>query len=269
MRVYVDHQTHYEYESPVTYAIQRIYLTPRDEEGQRVRQWETRSDHPITHQRDAYGNWVSTVVVSRPTRAVSIWVSGEVECSAVRSLGQRAHSQGPSDPPLELFLRPTALTRASPEMIEFARQCVPEIEFSHLRQLADRIEERLVYSPGATGVHTSAEDAWRAGAGVCQDQAHVMLACCRALGVPARYVSGYVSGEARASEATHAWVDIFVEGRWRGIDTTHRCEPGDRWLRLAIGPDYDAVSPVRGVRQGGGREDMRVAVSVGGYTHSL
>jgi transglutaminase-like putative cysteine protease len=269
MRLRVDHQTHYEYETPVHYAIQRVYLTPRDEPGQRVLQWETRSDHPITHQRDAYGNWVSMVVVSRPCSAVSICVSGEVDCDASRAAGPWSEARGVPEPPLELYLRPTGLTRSTAAMTDFARRTVERGDYAQLLQLAEQIESQLVYSPGTTGVFTSAEDAWQAGAGVCQDHAHVMIACCRALGVPARYVSGYLSGEARASEATHAWVDVFVDDRWRGIDVTHACEPTDRWLRLAVGPDYDAVSPVRGMRQGGGRESMRIAVSVGGYTRGL
>ncbi|MEY2776822.1 MAG: hypothetical protein RLY30_920 [Pseudomonadota bacterium] len=269
MRLRVDHQTHYEYESPVHYAIQRLYLTPRDEPGQRVLQWETRSDHPITHQRDAYGNWVSMVVVSSPCSAVSICVSGEVDCNGARASGPWSDGRGGAEPPLELYLRPTELTRATPDMIEFAESLVSETEFSQLLRLAQGIGQRLLYSPGSTGVFTSAQEAWRVGVGVCQDHAHVMLACCRSLGIPARYVSGYLSGEARASEATHAWVDVYIDDQWRSIDVTHGCEPSDRWLRLAVGPDYDAVSPVRGMRQGGGRESMRVAVSVGGYTRSL
>jgi transglutaminase-like putative cysteine protease len=71
-----------------------------------------------------------------------------------------------------------------------------------------------------------------------------------------------LAGEARASEATHAWMECWVEGQWQGIDATHRCGVGDRWLRLAVGADYEAVSPVRGVRRGGGLESMRVVVSV-------
>ncbi|MEY3572303.1 MAG: transglutaminase family protein [Burkholderiaceae bacterium] len=263
MRLRVDHQTHYEYESPLHYAIQRVYLTPRDEPGQRVLQWETKSDHPITHQRDAYGNWVSTIVVSAPSTSVSIYVLGEVECDHARvQSGWTDARRTVGEPPLDLFLRTTSLTAPTAEMADFAREQAGNRSFESLLQLACAIESRLVYSPGVTEVYTSAADAWRKGAGVCQDHAHVMLACCRSLGVPARYVSGYVSGEARASEATHAWVDVWIQDRWRGLDVTHCCEPGDRWLRLAVGPDYDAVSPVRGVRQGGGRESMRVAVSV-------
>lgn len=263
MRLRVDHQTHYEYDSPLHYAIQRVYLTPRDEPGQRVVQWETRSDHPITHQRDAYGNWVSMIVVSSPSTSVSICVSGEVECDHSRVNGQWDDTRRVNgEPPLELYLRATALTLPTPEMVAFAKSQVPRCDYDSLLHLARALEAYLVYSPGVTEVYTSAAQAWSARAGVCQDHAHVMLACCRSLGIPARYVSGYVSGEARASEATHAWVDVWLEDRWRGLDVTHCCEPGDRWLRLAVGPDYAAVAPVRGVRQGGGNESMRVAVSV-------
>jgi transglutaminase-like putative cysteine protease len=128
--------------------------------------------------------------------------------------------------------------------------------------MASAIEDRLTYSPGITDVATTAARAWQHGAGVCQDHTHVMIAVCRARGLPARYVSGYLTGEARAGAATHAWVDVWLDGMWVPIDVTHRCLATERWLRLAVGADYEAVSPVRGVRQGGGEESMQVQVSV-------
>ena len=90
----------------------------------------------------------------------------------------------------------------------------------------------------------------------------MMLALCRSAGLPARYVSGYLSGDQKASDATHAWVDVWLGGVWQSVDVTHRCFTGERWLRLAVGHDYNAVSPIRGVRSGGGEETMRIEVSV-------
>ncbi|MEY3970806.1 MAG: hypothetical protein RLZZ80_504 [Pseudomonadota bacterium] len=265
MRILINHQTHYDYEDFTRYVIQRLYLTPRDEPGQRVLRWELTGDGEMRQQKDAFGNTVTTLVTTKPRKSISISVVGEVE-SMASPLDPAKHYQFervPHEPPVEVFLRPTGLTQANAEMVDFARSRIsPTSHERELLALAADIEDRLTYTPGATHVGTTAIDAWARGAGVCQDHAHVMLALCRSAGLPARYVSGYLSGEARASEATHAWVDVWLAGHWLSVDITHRCFTADRWLRLAVGQDYEAVSPVRGVRQGGGAETMRVAVSV-------
>jgi transglutaminase-like putative cysteine protease len=264
MRIFVEHQTHYDYEEPVRYAIQRIYLTPREEAGQRLIRWEVSGSGELSHQRDAFGNTVTTMVIARPSRNVFFRVSGEVEM-VIRE-GLLGHlppaDDGASSPPVDVFLRQTPLTIPCREMIDLAADLTPRSSVAELLVLAGRVEDHLTYTHGVTHVGTTAIDAWQRGAGVCQDHAHVMLAICRAAGVPARYVSGYLSGEARASQATHAWVDCWLEGHWVSVDITHRCLATDRWIRLAIGADYEAVSPVRGVRHGGGLETMRVSVTV-------
>lgn len=262
MRLIVEHQTHYEYSEVVRYAIERIYLSPIESPSQRVIRWELSGTGEIWTQADGHGNQVSMMVISKPTQQISISVSGEVE------LHPRYQEVGPSlmrqagAVPVEHFLRSTPLTRGSADLQAFGRTHLLALTRDGLVALASAIEDRLVYTPGATHVGSSALDAWARGAGVCQDHAHVMLAICRSLGVPARYVSGYLAGEARASEATHAWLECWAEGRWIGIDVTHRCEVADRWIRLAVGSDYESVSPIRGVRRGGGIESMRVLVSV-------
>jgi transglutaminase-like putative cysteine protease len=264
MRVHVEHHTTYHYETPLRYAIQRIYLTPRDDPGQRVVRWEVTGSGDFRHQRDAFGNWMSTLVITRPTQALSIRVFGEVECEPrpMDRAAWAAFASNQPEPPVEFYLRDTALTRADEALAEFAAALPPCRAIDDLIGLAALIEERLTYTPGVTDVATTAAHAWAHGAGVCQDHTHVMIALCRAQGLPARYVSGYLTGEARAGAATHAWVDVWLDGLWVPIDVTHQCLATERWLRLAVGADYEAVSPVRGVRQGGGEESMQVQVSV-------
>jgi len=261
MRIFVEHQTHYDYEEPVRYAIQRIYLTPRDEPGQRLIRWAVSGSGELSHQRDAFGNTVTTMIIAKPARHVFFRVSGEVEMNLKEMQSGRVDDNGAS-PPVDLFLRQTSLTIPCSEMMDFAAMLSPQSSIQDLLLVAERVEDHLTYTPGVTHVGTTAIDAWQRGAGVCQDHAHVMLAICRAAGVPARYVSGYLSGEARASQATHAWVDCWLEGQWVSVDITHRCLATDRWIRLAIGADYESVSPLRGVRRGGARETMRVSVTV-------
>jgi transglutaminase-like putative cysteine protease len=116
---------------------------------------------------------------------------------------------------------------------------------------------------GATDVLTTADEALHEGAGVCQDHAHIMIAVARSLGIPARYVSGYLwPGHQGVTLASHAWVDAYVPGPgWLSFDPANACRPSTSYVRVAIGLDYFDAPPVRGVRRGGPR-DEELGVSV-------
>jgi transglutaminase-like putative cysteine protease len=122
--------------------------------------------------------------------------------------------------------------------------------------------ETVRYMPGTTSVEDSAVQAFARGQGVCQDQAHVFIACCRSAGIPARYVSGYLCSVDGSDSASHAWVDAWLEDAqgWLAIDVMHLKPKGERHCRLAVGRDYLDAAPVRGVRRGGGDEVMDVSV---------
>ena len=110
-----------------------------------------------------------------------------------------------------------------------------------------------------------AREAFDWGLGVCQDQAHVMVAVCRSIDLPARYVSGYFYAANEPDLASHAWVDVCVDPanrRWLSLDVTHRCPTDERHIRLAAATDYSACTPVKGLRRGGGEEDMSVGVRI-------
>jgi transglutaminase-like putative cysteine protease len=114
-------------------------------------------------------------------------------------------------------------------------------------------------------VLTTALEAFDWEAGVCQDQAHVMIALCRSLGIPARYVSGYFYAADEPDLASHAWVDVCLDvqqRRWISIDVTHACVTDERHVRLAVGTDYGACPPIKGIRHGGGQEKMTVSVQI-------
>jgi transglutaminase-like putative cysteine protease len=132
--------------------------------------------------------------------------------------------------------------------------------------LAAAIREAVEYQAGATAISSSADDALRLGLGVCQDHAHLFIACCHSVSLPVRYISGYIyPGEVEHS-ASHAWVDVWVEDTdysgWISIDVTHACLQTADYCRLAVGRDYESVAPVRGMRRGGGDEQMTVQVDV-------
>ena len=117
---------------------------------------------------------------------------------------------------------------------------------------------------GATGVDTSAEDALAAEQGVCQDHAHIFIGAARALGIPARYVSGYLMMNDRIDqEATHAWAEAHVEDLgWVGFDISNGISPDQRYVRVATGRDYHDAAPVAGVSTGSSTQDLTVAVAV-------
>jgi transglutaminase-like putative cysteine protease len=141
-------------------------------------------------------------------------------------------------------------------------------------ELMERIHADFDYEPEATDVSTPALEALEMRRGVCQDFAHVMLACLRSLGLPARYVSGYLltqppPGRERlvGCDASHAWASIYLPasegaGEWTDLDPTNCRAPAGDYVVLATGRDYSDVSPVRGVIHGGARHELNVAVTV-------
>jgi transglutaminase-like putative cysteine protease len=129
------------------------------------------------------------------------------------------------------------------------------------------VRDTLRYQPGSTGVHTSALEAWRAGEGVCQDYAHLSLALLRAMGIPCRYVSGYLLPRADTAlkqtvrGESHAWIEAWTGGWW-GYDPTNGVEIGERHVWVAIGRDYGDVVPLKGIYTGGGAEALEVSVDM-------
>jgi transglutaminase-like putative cysteine protease len=122
------------------------------------------------------------------------------------------------------------------------------------------------YQTGATEVSSTAADALLLGNGVCQDHAHLFLACCHTRQLPARYVSGYIDPGDTSHAQTHAWVDVWVEevdfSGWISIDVTHSRLQDDAYCRLAVGRDYESAAPVRGTRRGGRDETLAVRVNL-------
>jgi transglutaminase-like putative cysteine protease len=262
MHLQIRHETRYVYENSVSYSIQALKLTPRSEPGQRVLHWRITAPGERLEQVDPYGNVMHVVTVEHPHKELCIVVEGSAE------IGEGA---GPTlDEPAGLsplaFLAPTSLTRPDTALRDLADRHLGRHPPSPatLMDLVRNIGTAVAYEPGMTDVTHTAGEALEMGAGVCQDQAHVLVACCRAAGVPARYVSGYFYAGDPGGVASHAWADVWLqeEQRWMSFDVTHAEEAGARHCRLAIGRDYLDAAPVRGVRRGGGQESMAVAVKV-------
>ena len=165
------------------------------------------------------------------------------------------------------YLRPTSLTEANEAIHGLARQAKRsadgDLDLGH--RLMGLVRDAVDYETGATDAAHTAAEAIAAGAGVCQDHAHVFIACARALEVPARYVSGYLWSEGSAGpfDAGHAWAELFVDDLgWVGFDVANRICPTDAHVRVAVGRDYLDAAPVRGLRSGSADEQMQVQVQV-------
>ena len=254
MRISIDHVTRYVYDSPVRYSTQYLRLVPQSTTRQRVIEWHLETPGTPLELRDGYGNVLHVLTIDKPVREIVIRSSGIAETSS--SIDEPADE--PKLSPL-LFLRSTALTQPEPPLCDFAERYRRRAGMlSGLRDLAHGVLKKLPFQPGVTAVHSTALEAFEAGNGVCQDHAHVFISACRYLGIPARYVSGYLYSDANSESivASHAWAEAWVVDRWRSFDVTNARPAGEHHIRLAIGADYLDASPVRGVRHGGGVEHM-------------
>ncbi|HJV96053.1 MAG TPA: transglutaminase family protein [Albitalea sp.] len=261
MKLSIHHETHYEYSATLRYALQSVRLTPQPSAHQTVLHWALHAPGKLFAERDGYGNDAHTWSLARRTHRGAIRAAGSVETHATPLL-----ADAPGMPPPQVYLRPTALTPPHASLAALAREPLAGgADARAAMALAHTVRERVRYRIGATTVKTDALQALEIGAGVCQDQAHVFIAACRASGIPARYVSGYFYAPDATVVASHAWADICVdlaERRWLSVDITHGCLMDERHVRLAVGPDYAACLPIRGVRSGGGDESMRVKVEI-------
>jgi transglutaminase-like putative cysteine protease len=262
MLISVRHFTRYRYAEPVAYAIESLRLTPATFKGQRVHAWQVRvagAGRPLEF-RDGFGNLVQLVTVNVRHQELVIEAAGTVETEDCHGVV----AGPPNVSPPRVFLRETAQTRPDAAIRTLAAAVGTGDRLERLHALAAAVRDRVEYVPGATDAHTGAAEALADGRGVCQDHAHIFIAAARTLGVPARYVTGYlVLGAQSTAEAHHAWAEAHVEGLgWVGFDVANRICPTERYVRLAAGLDAGYAAPVVGSRRGGSAEALDVSVEV-------
>jgi transglutaminase-like putative cysteine protease len=262
VKLRIDHVTQYDYSTPLKYAHQSLCLTPQASDHQTVHDWSLSAPGQLFAQQDGHGNLAHTWSLMRRTFASSIRAKGMVETHASPAFIDERFAP-------QMYLRHTPLTQPDAELRAMGGNHLSDgVDERSLLALAREVLQRLPYEAGVTEVSTTAQQALALGAGVCQDHAHVYIAACRSQGVPARYVSGYFYAPNTPELASHAWADVCIdptERRWLSVDVTHRCLIDERHVRLAVGPDYAACSPIRGVREGGGEESMRVRIDIREY----
>lgn len=263
MLLNIEHHTRYAYSEPVNYTIQQLRLTPLTGFGQQVKRWDIKVNGDLHAVEDAYGNTTHTLVVDKAHSEIVIIASGEVETGL--PFAHQANASLNQGLPLPIFLRETALTASDEAIRTFAKafKTAPDQQNQALDDMMHALLARVGYIKGVTQVTTSAIEAFQLGQGVCQDHAHIFIACCRSMGLPARYVSGYLFTEDGSLMQTHAWADVWLPNEgWQSFDVSNGCRTYAVHIRLACGLDYRSASPVSGMRSGGGMEGMASSVVV-------
>lgn len=268
MRLSVSHRTTYRYETTARSAIQILHLTARSHDGQFVYSWNLSVDQDcrLSEFEDSLGNIAHSFTVDGPLDQLSILVEGEVETTDTKGVVAGAVERLPP----EFYLRETDLTSADSRIRAFAERIREKEqdkgEIAILHALMQAIYKRLRFDAGLTTVETPAAEAFAHKHGVCQDFAHIFISAARHIGIPARYIGGYLFYEdedAGVEEAGHAWAEAFVPDLgWVAFDPTHSRCATDAYVRVAIGLDYLGAAPVRGTRYGGAGESMEVSVHV-------
>jgi transglutaminase-like putative cysteine protease len=264
MRIHVMHRTAYGYATPAKHVVQILRLSPRSHDGQHVRNWriEIDQDCRLNESADAFGNIVHNFTLTGNIESLTVAVEGEIESEDTAGVVRGSVERFPP----QLYLRSTALTAPDPALHGLAASVAGSTDrLSLLHDLAGILQSRMKFDVGRTDAGTSAARAFALGHGVCQDFAHIFIVTARLLGVPARYVGGYLvqqSGEVQ-QDAGHAWAEAYVNDLgWVGFDPTNGVCVTDAYARVAMGLDYLGAAPVRGAQTGGTDESLGIAVTV-------
>ncbi|MFZ9857005.1 MAG: transglutaminase family protein [Roseiflexaceae bacterium] len=279
MKHHIFHDTIFSYDNPVRESIMEVRLQPRDDERQRCQHFNL-SVTPRTmiySFDDALDNAVHHFNITVPVTSLLVRAESMVEVLPCQPLPSHLSSDSwkaldslQNDPLLDMllpsqFAQPTALLTEFMHRHQIERGHDPLSTVNHISTL---LFDTITYTPQSTSVDSPIDVVLTQQKGVCQDITHVMIAICRTLGIPSRYISGYLyhrrdDHDRSQSDATHAWLEVWLPDLgWIGIDPTNRIWAGERHIRIAIGRDYADVPPTRGVYRGQAIEHLDVVVSV-------
>ena len=277
MKLQILHRTTYEYAEPVTQNYNELRLQPVSQDGQICDAFNLNISPfaRLSHYLDFYLNFVQFFEVPDPHRSLTIESKSDVITADARLPDSAATANMDRLPEcLRLekcydFLQPSTFVATSPEVWRLALDATYGQTDVWQAAVAIRrfIHSSFTYSPSVTNVNTHMLEFLKLRSGVCQDFAHLMLGMCRALRIPARYVSGYLyNGPAetlRGCQASHAWCEVFVPDLgWHGLDPTNNKSTGEHYVKVAVGRDYADIVPVKGRYKGTPERRMSVHVEV-------
>jgi transglutaminase-like putative cysteine protease len=273
-RLSITHRTHVSYEGHARASYNEARMSPPSLPRQTTLEARLTTDTqvPIWSYRDYWGTLVSSFDIQAPHEELMISASATVETRPPRDpapplpwaeiTGKTARGR------LMEYLMPTQRTTVSAELAAAARERIAGADpLEAARDIAGWVRDQVAYVSGSTGVQTGAQEAWDQGQGVCQDMAHVTVALLREVGLPARYVSGYLYPTASAEPGdeavgeSHAWVEYWT-GEWAAIDPTNRAAVGEQHVVVALGRDYTDVPPLKGIYHGAPSSIMDVSVQL-------
>lgn len=273
MKIQVEHRTTLEYSADVVESVMDARLGPRTDEHQRWGPFELRVAPAAAVRRysDGFGNIAHLITVAKPHRSIEVTMRGEIETTLADPF-QPPRARPTALPPGDAadYLGPSRLIPRAPELAAIAAGAVEggDAPFELVQTLMHGVHGRFAYRSDVTTVATTVADVLLQGSGVCQDFAHVLIGLCRAVGIPARYVSGYIltGGERdapkRGAAASHAWVEAFTPTHgWRGFDPTNDLLASEHHVKMAVGRDYGDVPPTRGTFRGVAEEELQVSVT--------
>jgi len=270
----VIHATGYAYKSPVTASFNEARLTPRSDGRQNVvlNRAETVPATRSYRYVDYWGTAVTAFDLHAPHTELEVTASSVVETDKgevpKEKVGWEALQSAEVIDRFDEYLTPSHYTPDSKRMARVGERIAKYNEpYEAIVEAAKWVNTELDYVPGTTGVHSSGLDALREGKGVCQDFAHLTLILLRSMGIPARYVSGYLhpNDEAKVGETidgqSHAWIQAWTGGWWN-YDPTNDKEINEQYISVGVGRDYHDVTPLKGIYSGEGSTDLDVIVEI-------
>lgn len=276
-RFVIHHVTKYTYEEPVRDSANQVMLFPVKDDNQEVQSQQLIiTGHPFVEIfTDYYGNEAGTFTNLEPHE--------ELKIDSTIAVVTKSRIFPLDDVAIEIQWNHLYQIRYVVPFIDFLKQenfeALPEVKkiadagfyksvsvYVAVQQLNTYVYQHFQYIQGITSVETTLDEIWKLRAGVCQDFAHMLMVMLRLIGIPARYVSGYVcpaGNDLRGEGATHAWVEVYIPfNGWLGLDPTNNCIVNDRHVRLAIGRNFSDCSPVKGTYKGTAQQSLEVGVSV-------
>lgn len=273
-RLRVVHSTGYAYKSPATASFNEARLTPRSDNRQNVilSRVETVPATRSYRYIDYWGTAVTAFDLHAPHTELEVTAASVVETDKSEPPSEKVTwDELKSEAVVDRFdevLGPTHYTPRS-KRLQRVGERIAKYDDPHdaVIAAAEWVQSELDYVAGTTGVHSSALDALREGKGVCQDFAHLTLVLLRSMGIPSRYVSGYLHPHRKAGVGhtvdgqSHAWIQAWT-GSWWNYDPTNDKEINEQYVTVGVGRDYADVSPLKGIYSGGGSTDLDVVVEI-------
>lgn len=283
MKLEITHLTRYRYKEPIVESVNEIRLTPRTYYRQTC-DWHYIHIEPkstLLSYDDYFGNQVYAFSVYDPHKELVIKTHSvvstdenvhKITCTQSYEKEKAIYQSELFQNRFAEYTMGTEYTKSTPQLLSYLNEWTssihPNCTYEMLTHLTQSIHTHFIYDPEATHVQTTVADTLALKRGVCQDFAHLMIALCKQLNIPARYVSGYhfvkdLIDEKNYEQASHAWVEAYIPGvGWTGFDPTNEGEVNGRYVKLAHGRDYKDIVPVKGIYKGTNQQSLEVEVDV-------